>query len=70
MVDLPPSQSSIDALNTATANLADLPKRTSTYKRTFTHEGNYLVHSYITLLDLFMFILEEFNLKKILEPLV
>ena len=43
MADLPPSQLSIDALNTSTPNLADLPQRTSTYKRPFTHEGNYLV---------------------------
>ena len=43
MADLPPSQSSIDALNIATPNLADLPQRTSTYERPFTREGNYLV---------------------------
>ena len=45
MADLPsPSQSGIDALNTITPNLADLPHRTSTYERHFTHEGNYLVY--------------------------
>ena len=43
MADLPPQSIDIDALNTATPNLADLPQRTSTYERPFTHEGNYLV---------------------------
>ena len=42
MANLPPSQLSLDALNTATPNLADLPQRT--YERPFTHEGNYLVY--------------------------
>ena len=45
----PPHQSSIDALNTATPNLADLPQRTSTYKRPCTCEGNYLISFVITL---------------------
>ena len=36
-----PPQSSIHALNTTTPG--DLTQRTSTYKRPFTHEGNYLV---------------------------
>ena len=44
MADLPPSQLSIDALNTATPNLADLPQSTSKYKRPCTHEDNY--HSF------------------------
>ena len=44
MADLPPSQSSIDVLNTATPNLADLPQRTFTYERPFTHEGNCLIY--------------------------
>ena len=39
----PPGQSSIHALNTVTPNWGDLPQRTSTYERPFTHEGNYLV---------------------------
>ena len=43
----PHGQSSIDALNTANPNLADLPQRTSTYKRPFTCEGNYLVRSFV-----------------------
>ena len=43
MSDGPPSQSSIHALNTATPNKGDLPQKTSTYKRPFIHEGNYLV---------------------------
>ena len=43
MADLSPSQSSIDALNTATPNLADVPQRTSTFERPFTRERNYLV---------------------------
>ena len=43
MADITPSQLSIDALNTATPNLADLPQRTSIYERPFTHEGNYVV---------------------------
>ena len=43
MADGPPSQSSIHALHTATPNWGDLPQRSSTYKRPFTHEGNYLV---------------------------
>ena len=43
MADLPPGQLNIDASNTSTPNLADLPQRTSTYKQPFTHEGKYLV---------------------------
>ena len=45
MADGPPSQSSIDALNTTTPNYGYLPQRTSTCERPFTHQGNYLVVS-------------------------
>ena len=51
----PPSQSSIDALNTATPNLADLPQRTSTYERPVTGEGNYLVFIYFCTCLLYCF---------------
>ena len=37
-----PPQSSIHALNTTTQG--DLTQRTSTYERSFTREGNYLVN--------------------------
>ena len=49
----PPSQLSIHALNTTTPNSGDLPQRTSTYERPFTHEGNYLVHLFSLLLLVF-----------------